>query len=89
MRFSVTAYSLADSWHHDRSCIVIVETKHEAETKRKGVVVDSVSEVLTFKAAEIEGPSSLGAGIDTRCLLGLAKSGSQVKILLDIDQTLR
>ncbi len=54
-----------------------------------GVVVDSVSEVLTFKAAEIEGPSSLGAGIDTRCLLGLAKSGSQVKILLDIDQTLR
>ena len=88
MRFSVTAHSLAESWCHDRSCIVIVETEHEAESRRKGLV-DSVSEVLTFKAAEIEGPSSLGAGIDTRCLLGLAKSGSQVKILLDIDQTLR
>ena len=77
--------------YHDRSCIVIVETEHEAETRRMGVVVDSVSEVVTFKAAEIEGPSSLGlgAGIDTRCLLGLAKSGPQVKILLDIDQTLR
>ena len=53
--------------------------------------MDSVSEVLTFKAAGIKGPSSLGLGadIDTRCLLGLVKSGPQVKILLDIDQTLR
>lgn len=74
----------------DRSCIVIVETEMYAGAKQIGVVVDSVSEVASFKSDEIEEPPALGASIDTNYILGMAKSagGNKVKILLDIDQAL-
>ena len=74
----------------DRSCIVIVETDIYADAKQIGVVVDSVSEVASFKADEIEEAPALGASINTSYILGMAKSAGtdNVKILLDIDQAL-
>nr|MBF0223227.1 chemotaxis protein CheW [Desulfobulbaceae bacterium] len=74
----------------DRSCIVIVETDIYSDSKQIGVVVDSVSEVTSFRAEEIEEPPALGAGINTSYILGMAKTagGNKVKILLDIDQAL-
>jgi len=75
--------------YNDRSCIVIVETEMHQESKQIGVVVDAVSEVMTFKAAEIEEPPNFGASINTSYILGMAKAGAKVKILLDIDQALR
>ncbi len=75
--------------YNDRSCIVIVESEFHQESKQIGVVVDSVSEVMTFKAAEIEEPPNFGASINTNYILGMAKAGAKVKILLDIDQALQ
>jgi len=75
--------------YNDRSCIVIVETELHQESKQIGVVVDAVSEVMTFKAAEIEEPPNFGTSINTSYILGMAKAGVKVKILLDIDQALR
>lgn len=72
----------------DRSCIVIVETTAFGGTKQVGIAVDSVSEVITFKSSDIEEPPHLGAGIDTKYILGMAKSDSDIKILLDIDQAI-
>jgi len=72
----------------DRSCIIIVETDIHSDTRHLGVVVDSVSEVLSFKASDIEDPPSLGGAIRTDYILGMAKSGDKVKILLDIDKAL-
>lgn len=74
----------------DRSCIVIVETDIYADSKQIGVVVDSVSEVASFRAEDIEEAPALGASINTSYILGMAKSadGDKVKILLDIDQAL-
>jgi len=72
----------------DRSCIVIVESDMHKESKQIGVVVDTVSEVMSFKAAEIEEPPSFGASVNTNYILGMAKAGAKVKILLDIDQAL-
>lgn len=74
--------------YNDRSCIVIVESDFHQESKQIGVVVDTVSEVMSFKAAEIEEPPSFGAAVNTSYILGMAKAGSKVKILLDIDQAL-
>lgn len=74
--------------YNDRSCIVIVESELHQESKQIGVVVDAVSEVMSFKAADIEEPPSFGASINTSYILGMAKAGSKVKILLDIDQAL-
>jgi len=50
--------------------------------------VDSVSEVLNIKAAEIEDTPAFGAKLDTDYILGLAKSGQGIKILLDIDKVM-
>jgi len=74
--------------YSERSCIVIVETEFDASFKQIGVVVDTVSEVMTFKATEIDEPPTFGATIDTNYILGMAKSGEKVRILLDIDKAL-
>jgi len=79
---------MAEGEYNDRSCIVIVESEFHQQSKQIGVVVDAVSEVMSFKAAEIEEPPSFGASIDTNYILGMAKAGTKVKILLDIDQAL-
>ena len=53
-----------------------------------GIVVDSVSEVLSIKAEEIENAPTFGTDLDTGYVLGMAKMKGGVKILLDIDKVL-
>ncbi len=72
----------------DRTCIIVVEIEGVAGTILMGIVVDSVSEVLNIKGADIEGPPTFGSSLNTEYILGMAKSEGDVKILLDIDQVL-
>jgi len=72
----------------DRTCIVVVEIASDSGKISIGSVVDSVSEVLNIRAAEIEDTPSFGSKLDTAYILGMAKSGQGVKILLDIDKVL-
>jgi purine-binding chemotaxis protein CheW len=74
--------------YNDRTCIVVVEIKGNDTKLSMGIVVDSVSEVLNIKGSEIEETPSFGAKLDTDYILGMAKSSSGVKILLDIDRVL-
>jgi len=53
-----------------------------------GIVVDSVSEVISIKSAEIEDAPVLGSTLDTNYILGMAKINKGVKILLDIDKAM-
>lgn len=50
--------------------------------------MDSVSEVLNINAEDIEETPSFGTRLDTSYILGMAKSGSSIKILLNIDRVL-
>jgi purine-binding chemotaxis protein CheW len=52
------------------------------------ILVDSVSEVLNIKAADIEEAPSFGTRLNTEYILGMAKAGGGIKILLDIDKIL-
>ncbi len=70
----------------DRTCIVVVELDGKNGTILMGLVVDSVSEVLNIKEADIEDTPVLGIQVDTTYILGMAKTEGGVKILLDIDQ---
>ena len=70
----------------DRTCIIIVEVMKDNDTVIMGIVVDSVSEVLTIKAEDIEDAPSFGTQLDTRYIRGMAKLEGGVKILLDIDR---
>jgi purine-binding chemotaxis protein CheW len=53
-----------------------------------GIVVDSVSEVLNIKGEDIDDSPIFTGHLDTDFILGMAKMGGGVKILLDIDKAL-
>lgn len=66
------------------TCIIVVQVRGALI----GVVVDRVSDVIAIAADDIEPPPEFGADVDTRYLLGLAKAGERVRLLLDIDRVL-
>lgn len=69
----------------ERTCIIVVEIQGLSGTVMMGILVDSVSEVLSIKGEEIEETPSFGAKVDMDYILGMAKMDGGVKILLDID----
>jgi purine-binding chemotaxis protein CheW len=72
----------------ERTCIIVVEMRGTAGLVSVGIVVDAVSEVLNIKAEEIEETPSFGTRMNTDYILGMAKMGKGVKLLLDIDRVL-
>jgi purine-binding chemotaxis protein CheW len=72
----------------ERTCIIVVEIAGPTGTVSMGVVVDSVSEVLNIKGADIEDTPSFGTRLNTDYILGMAKVGKSLKILLDIEKAL-
>ena len=66
------------------TCIIVANVGD----REIGVLVDQVSEVQYFDAANIQEPPTLGAGIDTDFILGIGKVGDHVTLLLDIDRVL-
>lgn len=83
LRFGIDAIA-----YTERTCIIVVEIEGEAATIHIGIVVDSVSEVLNIKGEDIEEAPTFGTMLDTAYILGMAKMGRGVKILLDIDRVL-
>lgn len=83
LRFHMPAMEYAE-----RTCIVVVEINGQSDTVKIGIVVDAVSEVLNIKPEDIEDPPAFGTRLNTDYILGMAKVGSGVKILLDIDRVL-
>lgn len=72
----------------ERTCIIVVEIALGAGKVFMGIVVDSVSEVLNIRAADVEAAPDFGSKLDTGYILGMAKLGQGVKILLDIDRVM-
>jgi purine-binding chemotaxis protein CheW len=71
----------------ERTCIVVVQVKLPSDqTVQMGLIVDSVEEVVSLAANEIEPTPEFGARINTEYLLGMAKVKGAVKTLLDIDR---
>jgi purine-binding chemotaxis protein CheW len=81
-------FGMGANGYTERTCIVVVEIDGAAGKLHIGLVVDSVSEVLNIKGSDIEDTPSFGTTLDTEYILGMAKTGGGVKILLDIDRVL-
>lgn len=64
------------------TCIIVVHVQ-EVDV---GIVVDRVSEVLNIAAEDIEPAPSFGKNVNTDFILGIGKSQSRVRILLNIDR---
>lgn len=81
-------FGLEETGYTQRTCIVVVEVRHEAGPAQVGVIVDGVSEVVTLQEGEIEDTPEFGEDVQAPYLLGMAKVKGKVKILLDIDSVL-
>jgi purine-binding chemotaxis protein CheW len=81
-------FGMEEIGYTERTCIIVVETRNQADSVLIGIVVDSVSEVLNIKGAEIEETPAFGDRLNTDYILGMAKMNGGVKILLDIDKVL-
>jgi purine-binding chemotaxis protein CheW len=72
----------------ERTCIIVIEISKETGHILIGILVDSVSEVLNIKGADIEDTPNFGTRLNTDFILGMAKAGGAIKILLDIDRVM-
>ena len=72
----------------ERTCIIVVEPEGKIGIVLIGIVVDSVSEVLSIKGEDIEDTPTFGTKLNTEYIFGMAKVEETVKILLDIDRVL-
>ena len=81
-------FGLEPKEYDERTCIIVVEVSNEAGSVMMGIVVDSVSEVLNISTTDIEPAPKFGINIDTKFILGMAKTKDRVKILLDINRVL-
>ncbi|AMN47963.1 chemotaxis protein CheW [Steroidobacter denitrificans] len=66
-----------------KTCIVIVETRMDAEHHVLGVLVDAVNEVLEIPDEDIEPPPTFGASIRTDFIQGMGKVRGRFVIILD------
>ena len=78
-------FSMAPVPYTERTCIIVLEMEGAESVYHMGIVVDAVSEVLNIRSEDIVPPPAFGTQLDTEYILGMAKTGGGVKILLDID----
>jgi purine-binding chemotaxis protein CheW len=77
-------FGLEPKSYDDHTCIVVVNLNGISV----GLIVDTVSEVLSISENQIDPPPSVRKGESSRYIKGLGKIGDSVKILLDIQQLL-
>jgi len=70
------------------SRLIVVETVTSRGVIQMGLVVDEVSHVANIQTSDIEQTPDFGVDIRTDYMLGMAKQGSDLMVLLDIDRVL-
>jgi len=68
---------------YDQFTVVVVLT---VAGRVIGMVVDSVSDVITLASEQIKSPPAMGASIDTDYLIGLGTVAERMLILVDIEK---
>ena len=72
-----------DSPMDPNNCVIVVVA---IGNKKYGLVVDSVSDVLTINQENIQEDIDIHSGIDNRYIMGLVKANEQMIILVNIDK---
>lgn len=68
----------------EQTCIIVVDLGQF----QAGIVVDSVSEVMSINQNNIEPPPAFGSEVDTSFIVGIGKLKERVVLLLDIERVL-
>ncbi len=81
-------FGLHEKEYNERTCIIVLEFARRSGAHNVGIVVDSVSEVLTIRSEDVDSAPAFGSRVNTDFILGMAKVAGDVKILLDIEEAL-
>jgi len=79
-------FAFAPREYTDRTCIVVVRSQANGREGLIGAIADSVTEVLTIAAEDVEQTPDFGNGAPVPYLLGMAKVRGKVKLLLDTEE---
>jgi len=69
--------------------VVVLQTNDDNKTRTMGVVVDSVSDVITLDKTKIQGAPDFGTKISSEFINGLVTVNDRMVILLDVDKLLK
>ena len=69
--------------YNDRTCVIVIDIKGVFV----GLIVDSVSEVLSIDGSEIVSPPEVKKG-GNRYIKAIGKIGNEIKLILDCDKLL-
>ncbi len=81
-------FGMEEMGYTERTCIIVMEIDSPSGRFSIGAVVDSVSEVLNIKGADMEEAPNFGTKLNMDYILSMAKMNGALKILLDIDKVL-
>jgi purine-binding chemotaxis protein CheW len=70
---------------YSKFTVIIIARSGE---KSVGLVVDSVSDVLSIPVQQVNPPPDFGTAVDRNFVLGLLKASDRLSILLDLDKLL-
>lgn len=70
--------------YNDRTCVIVVDINNVF----LGLIVDSVSEVLTIPEEDIVDPPQINMGANNRYVKKIGKVGNDTKLLLDCEKLL-
>ncbi len=68
----------------DRTCIIVIDINEISV----GLIVDTVSEVISIEDGNIVPPPSIKTGFSNKYVKGIGKTGNEVKLLLDCEKIL-
>jgi purine-binding chemotaxis protein CheW len=69
--------------------VVVLQTRDGNKTRTMGVVVDSVSDVITVDKNKIQKAPDFGAKVSNEFIHGLVSVNERMVILLDVDKLLK
>jgi purine-binding chemotaxis protein CheW len=78
-------FGLAEQEYTERTSIIVIEFDTISGPTQMGIVVDRVSEVITINQDDIEPAPEFGSSLKSDYIKGMAKTKTQVIIILDID----
>lgn len=81
-------FGMAAKDYTERTCIIVVDVLVRSSAVLMGVVVDSVSDVMSIAADDLTEPPDFGDPTSGNCVQALAKVKGTVKILLNLDWVL-
>ena len=81
-----TKFLMEKGQDNARTCIIITLFEINGESMGIGMIVDTVSEVLSIKKDDIEPSPNCGPSVPTHAISGIAKIKDKHVILLDLDR---